>query len=127
MMPTRLVRNCHLTRNGTGIFASDGSRVLLNTLEENGASAQANLGAITIYGSNSLVENNHVVVRAGAGILIQPGFTNAMSQAQFTNNVIVKNVVIGGGQNNYVAPPGNDLGPTGAAALATSPWANISH
>jgi len=122
-----LVRSCHLTRNGTGILASGGSRLLLNTLEDNGTNAQANVGAITIYGSNSLAENNHVVARGGAGILIQPGFTNSTSQAQFTNNVIVKNIVIGGGQNNYVTPPGNDLGPVGTATLATSPWANISH
>jgi Right handed beta helix region len=70
-----LVRSCHLTRNGTGIFVSGGSHVLLNTLEDSGTTVQAYLGAITVYGSNSLVENNHVVVRAGAGILIQPGFT----------------------------------------------------
>jgi hypothetical protein len=48
----------------------------------------------------------------------------------YSGNIIIKNSVsgtAGGVGNNYIVPAGNDLGPVGTAASATSPWANISH
>jgi len=79
------------------------------------------LGAIIIQDSNNLIEENHVVTANGVlGIEI----VNSAN----TNNVIIKNVVIGGGLVNFVNYGiTNDFGPAGSAAMATSPWANISH
>src|SRR2546430_3319062 len=117
VMSGSLVKGCHITDNGTGgIFAIDGSRILMNELRRNLRFDINGLGEITIYGNNSLVEGNHVVVGVGVGILVQGGYTNETSRAQFTNNVIVKNVVFGGGANSYVYTIGNDVGPTCTAA-----------
>jgi len=125
--PDSIVKGCHITDNGTGgIFALDGSRVLLNELRDNTRFESTAVGEITVGGNNCLVEGNHVVVGVGAGILVQGGYTNETSRAQFTNNVIVKNIVFGGGANNYVYAVGNDVGPIGTATTATSPWSNIS-
>jgi len=64
-----IVKGCHITDNGTGVFfALDGSRVLLNELRANQRFASTAIGEITISGNNCLVEANHVVVGGGAGI-----------------------------------------------------------
>jgi len=123
-----IVQGCHISDNGSGgIVAFGGSRVLMNELRANLRFDDTAVGEITIGGSNCLVQDNHVVVAVGAGILVQGGYTNETSRAQFTNNVIVKNIVFGGGANNYVYPIGNDVGPIGNAATFGSPWSNISH
>jgi hypothetical protein len=75
---------------------------------------------ILINGSNNRIEANHVVTTSGvAGIEI--------SGAEYANNIVIRNTVIGGGSTNYVNMGSNDFGPIGTAATATSPWANISH
>ena len=76
--------------------------------------------AITINGSNNRIEGNYVVTTNGV-----PGID--VTGAEYINNVVVRNVVIGDGSGNYSNPGNNDFGPIGTAATATSPWANISH
>ena len=69
---------------------------------------------IRITGEGSRIENNNVAGNGGDGIeVLGPG------------NVIVKNTARGNGTNYNIAP-GNDVGPIGAAATVTSPWANIA-
>ncbi len=76
--------------------------------------------ALVINGSNNRIENNHVVTAGGVGGIVVSGL-------EYTNNVVIRNTVIGSGANNYQNPGNNDFGPIGTAATATSPWANISH
>ena len=79
-------------------------------------------GNIIISDSGNYIENNHVVTSPGVwGISI--------TSPSYTNNVVVKNVVVGASASfNYSNIGGaNDFGPVGGAATATSPWANISH
>ena len=44
-----------------------------------------------------------------------------------TNHVVIRNDAGGNAIDNYAILAGNDPGPIGAAATATSPWANIQH
>jgi hypothetical protein len=75
---------------------------------------------VLISGNNNRIEANHVVTTSGvAGIDVDGN--------EYSNNIVIRNTVIGGGANNYVNMGSNDFGPIGTAATATSPWANISH
>jgi parallel beta-helix repeat protein len=97
-----------------------GSEVIGNTCIGNNADNEVGSAGIYIVSSNNRIEDNHVTASGNAGILVSGNGTA-------TNNVIIKNSVSGNGVNNYVVPAGNDLGPVGTAATATSPWANISN
>ena len=68
---------------------------------------------IRITGEGSRIENNNVAGNGGDGIEVVDA-----------GNVVIKNSARGNGTNYNIAP-GNDVGPIGAAATATSPWANI--
>jgi parallel beta-helix repeat protein len=105
------VSGCYVEWNtANGIFLdATGCAVIGNTCYANN---------IAINDSNNRVEGNHVTVNGYAGIQVYAGGLS---------NVIIKNSVSGNGAGNYVVPAGNDLGPVGTAATATSPWANISH
>jgi len=61
------------------------------------------------------IEGNHVVANGSYG-LISAG----------TGNIFIRNTAVGNAGGNYNIAPGNDVGPIGTAATATSPWANIS-
>jgi parallel beta-helix repeat protein len=103
----------------SGIYVEGpGSAVIGNTCIGNNVGNGANTAGIYIVASNNRIEDNHVTATLGAGIQVASGLTN---------NVIIKNSVIGNGANNYIVPAGNDLGPVGTATNSTSPWANISH
>jgi len=72
--------------------------------------------------SNNYIENNHIISANGVeGI--------GVSSSSYSNNVVVRNVVIGGGSAsvNYALGAFSDAGPIGSAASASNPWANISH
>jgi parallel beta-helix repeat protein len=100
---------------GYGISASGSScQILGNTLLDN------TYIAILVNGNNNRIEGNHVVVPHGVvGIEV--------AGSEDTNNIVIKNMVSGNGSGNYLNPGNNDFGPVGAAATATSPWANLSH
>jgi hypothetical protein len=99
-------------------IAGTNSEVVGNNCVGNNAANLTTEAGIYSDASNSRIEDNHVTGSGYAGILAASGNTN---------NIIIRNTVIGNGANNYVVPSGNDLGPVGAASTATSPWANISH
>jgi hypothetical protein len=120
--PGSVVTGCNVKGNlSSGIYVmGSGSEIIGNTCNGNNSTAVSLQAGIFIVGSNNRVENNHVTANGSAGIQVL--FDNTL-----TNNIIIKNSVSGNGVNNYVVPAGNDLGPVGTAATATSPWANVSH
>jgi parallel beta-helix repeat protein len=133
-----LVTDCVVSENRHGILANASivSRCLaknnrLSGILVNGSSCQiignncfgnntlnnAFHAGIALSASTNLIEGNRVSSSGNAGIFVD---------TTYTGNIITKNIVSGNGPNNYVNPGGNDFGPVGTAAVATSPWANIS-
>lgn len=115
-----VIENCEVANNtGYGIYmagtGTGGSLIRGNNFISNTS------GGIIISENNDYIEDNHIVTPSGTeGI--------GVTSSGYTNIVVIKNVVVGGGANNYSNIGGaNDFGPTGSAATATSPWANISH
>ena len=136
------VRNCSVVNNGnygvlispgtvsdcvvqsnylSGIFIdAPGSEVIGNTCIGNNSSASTNDAGIYVRDANNSIENNHVKGSGYAGISVY-------SLSNYTNNIIVKNTVIG--TNNYVIPAGQIYGPlitTTGAITNSNPWANFS-
>ncbi len=118
-----VVSNCSIQNNGSaGIVANgNGSQISGNILVGNNTTYTSTSCGIILEGANNRVEGNHVTGHA-SGYGIEYDFSTG------TNNVIIKNSVVGNGANNYSPSGGgnNDIGPIGTAALSTSPWANIS-
>jgi parallel beta-helix repeat protein len=102
------VRNCQVSStSGTGILAKDRCVIVGNHLVGNaGVGIQA--------ASDSRVEGNHLE-RNKVGIQLTGSRTVA------THNTAICNT-----SSNYSVGTGNDVGPIGKAATATSPWANLS-
>ena len=116
-----VVTGCVVQNNvRSGIYVNlPNSVIQQNTCTGNDAGAFANEAGIYLNDSNNRIEANYVVTPSSIpGLVSAPGYFN---------NVVIKNVVSGNGANNYVGTAGNDFGPIGTAATATSPWANISH
>ncbi len=119
-----VVSECSVLNNqNIGIFVDgDNSLIIGNTLVGNNVANSSSWAGISIVGSNNRIEGNHVTGSGAAGYGIY-----IINYGTSLNNIIIRNSVAGGGANNYSIAPGNDLGPVGSAATATSPWANISH
>lgn len=114
-----VIENCLVANNTSyGLYtsgSSGSSTITGNTFDFNSG------GAIIIGESNDLIENNHAVINSG-------DYGISITDSSYTNIVVVKNVVVGGGANNYSNIGGtSDFGPVGTAASSTSPFANISH
>jgi parallel beta-helix repeat protein len=115
-----------LDNQGNGIVLDSGASGCLvsgNTVAGNDAGKTANIGGISVVGSNNRIEGNHVTGTSlpGNGILI----TN---NPAYANNIVIDNSVVGGGTSNYsINASLNDVGPIGAAATNSSPWGNFSH
>jgi parallel beta-helix repeat protein len=104
------IEDCQAIENvDTGIVIYYNGIVTNNNVYHNGG-----FGILAAY-TGSRVEANHVVSSGNPGI-----FVNG------TGNVIIRNTAIANAGGNYNIAPGNDAGPVGTAATATSPWANIS-
>ena len=139
------VRRCRVVSNGSfgGIicFGTSGAEVIADCMVENN-----NGVGIQVSGPDCLIIGNHCVLNTTQGILIESDNNHVEGNNVLTPNgvlgigtvssgyshtVIVRNSVSGGGSDsvNYSLPTltGSDYGPIGAAATATSPWANISH
>ncbi len=109
------VTDCRIDNNGTGIFAFSFSSIKGNTCTGNRLS-------IFVDGSNSKIDGNSVVT-SGAS----PRGIEVRNESYATNNVVVRNIVNGGGSGNYsINQSLNDVGPIGSASTNTSPWGNIS-
>jgi hypothetical protein len=107
-----LVTGCNATQNHrNGIRVGTSCRVVGNACNNNGWNDPVKCGILVTHSGNH-VEGNTLA------------YNNIGIQVDDVDNVIVRNVSI----NDYVTRvivPGNDEGPWGSAATATSPWANI--
>ena len=103
-------------QSGIYVFFENG-QIMGNTCSWNNTGSSSSHANIFIDDDDNHVEGNHVT-GTGTGIKVAVGFIR---------NVIVRNTASNSGANNYVIAAGNDAGPISTAALATSPWANISH
>ena len=83
----------------------------------NGAANSGHAGIYQFYGPGR-IEGNHISYYTGVGIRVAAGQTQI---------VVVRNTTAGNTNNAYSIPAGNDVGPWGQAATATSPWANIQN
>ena len=114
------VSGCVAGGNGlSGIYVyTPGCQVVGNTCDNNNTSNSSGDAGIYIDDSRNRVENNHVANNTGIGIAVA---------GSYVGNVIIHNDAAGNTGGNYSIPAGNDVGPIGNAATATSPWANISN
>lgn len=103
------VSGCTLTDNWeVGIWATGASVIL-----ENSVSNTAGFGMI-VTGSRGRIDSNHVT-----------GNTVGL-RVDGTGNTVVRNSARAN-TTQYAVLAGNDAGPIGTAAAATSPWANIAN
>lgn len=114
------VRDCTIARNRrSGIYVNQsGCRIVGNNCYSNNPTAFLTAAGIYVFDSNNRVENNHLADNGNGGIVVG---------ASYTNNVVVKNTVTGSGSNNYVIPPGNDVGTIVAAEVSSDSKVNISN
>lgn len=119
-----VIRDCMIGSNQRdGIDVNgNGSFVLNNTLAGNNSLGGPGNVALGVYGTANRIEGNHITVNNG-------GFGIYGNISGFTNNIVVRNSVIGAGVNNYSIISGNIVGPfinvTGTITNA-NPWANFS-
>jgi parallel beta-helix repeat protein len=95
-----------------GIRVERRSYVLNNNVYGNAAGAPLGAGIHASSTDNRIEGNNLIGNDVGIEVVA-------------TGNVIIKNSASGNG-TNYSIVAGNDVGPIGSAATATSPWANIA-
>jgi hypothetical protein len=118
-----VISNCSIQNNGSAgiLVLGNGSKISGNTFFGNNTAYTSTSCGILLEGSNNRVEDNHITGHAS-------GFGIEYDYSTGTNNVVIKNSVVGNIPNNYSPSGGanNDIGPIGTAASSTSPWANIS-
>lgn len=104
-----------MTRNNQedGIYVNFSCVVSGNNCNGDGAAA-GNHGAIRVIGQANRIDSNNISY-ADRGLMISSG-----------GNAVVRNSVKGC-TVNFDIIGGNDVGPIGSAATATSPWANIQY
>ena len=113
------IEKCNLNNNtGGGISVANNCAV-----RENNCDFHTTATGILVTGSRNRIDGNHLTRN-------QTGITLTVSSA---NNTVIRNSASGStGAGSFPAPnysingTGNDLGPVGPAATATSPWANLS-
>jgi hypothetical protein len=120
-----LVSDCLVENNQIGgiLVDGNGSQIIGNILLGNNPANNSSSWGIAVQGSNNRIEGNHITGSGTSGYGINYSFGG------YTNNIIIRNSVEGGGANNYSTGSGvvNDVGPIGNASTNTSPWGNISH
>lgn len=99
---------------GDGIESSSGGHILHCQLDGNGSGAAVGAN-IRITGDACRIEGNSLI-SGDFGIQTTSG-----------GNVIVRNSSRNSGNSYGGISAGNDVGPIGSAATATSPWANIQY
>ena len=112
-----VVLNSTARRNGrSGIALGLNSTALNNSCISNNQDDTPTAAGITAYFGSSRNEGNHITYSTRYGILVEDDVTKA---------VVIRNTTVGVIANSHSIPAGNDVGPWGQAATATSPWANI--
>ena len=112
-----LVSGCLCSYNVlSGISLGMNSVALDNDCVNNNSSASVSDAGILQFFGPGRIEGNHISYGVGVGITVSAGQTKV---------VVIRNTTAGNTNNAYSIPAGNDVGPWGQAATATSPWANI--
>jgi len=113
--------HCHSSNNTQdGIALGVACQAIGNVcMNNNSAGTTGYAGIRSFYGAGQ-IEGNFVHYGAGIGI-----FVNTNTVALSTGWSVTKNRTRGPVATAYVYPAGNDIGPIGDAASATSPWANL--
>ena len=108
-----LIQNCHVNASvNFGIVVSNFSTVRDCTVDYSNSGSS---DGIVVTGARNRIEANNLT-RNYHGIIVFDS----------SNNLIIRNSASGNAVNYSIAT-GNDEGPVGSAATATSPWANISY
>jgi hypothetical protein len=108
-------RDCTARANtGDGVEGSSGTVVLNGRFDSNGNGATVGAN-IRLVGDAGRVEGN-TLISGDFGIQTTSG-----------GNVIIRNSSRNSGNSYGGISGGNDVGPIGSAATATSPWANIQY
>ena len=108
-------------------LAGSGGVVLNNELSGNNTlNIGGDVASILVQGSHNRVEGNHVSGSGSGGYGIR-----VSSNAAYTNNLVIRNSVGGGGPNNYFFNANQFGGPvitnTASGVITNSnPWANFS-
>lgn len=151
------IKNCTAFRNAwSGIYAYfggviDGCNSMQNAgsgiwvhsdiLVTNCNSTENQGDGITLEGRADVIRGSNSNLNAGAGIRIagtgSPDGANRIDENNVANNAIGISAGIGGNiivrnslrlnTTQWSMAPGNDVGPIGSAATATSPWANFQY
>jgi hypothetical protein len=93
---------------GIGIAVGSSSTIVANHSQGN------QTHGISVTGSDNRLDGNHVTGNTEYGI-----------SCNGTGNVIIRNSTSGNSSGDFDITSGNDVGPIGTAATATSPWANL--
>ena len=123
-----VIRNCTVSgNNNDGIHAAASDCLIVgNTCSGNNVVNSSGYAGIYVVGANNRIEDNHLSGNgaAGNGIAVINGFS-------YTNNIVIRNSVAGGGANNYAFGNAQIVGPlitNSASGVITNsnPWANFS-
>lgn len=107
------ITSCLANNNSqNGISVNHSCRIVSNSCQSNG-SGQTGDGGIYCSGSFNRIDGNHLTENNGNGLYLGA-----------SGNTVVRNSAKSN-TTNYSTGSGNDVGPIGAAASATSPWANL--
>ena len=120
-----VIKNCTISHIAQwGVYITGPNYLIShNYFFEDNAGNNGNGAAIFLTSANNIVEDNHVTGSSpsGFGILVN-------GIAGITNNVIIRNSVLGKAANNYsVSLTANDVGPIGSASTNSNPQGNISN
>jgi hypothetical protein len=124
-----VVRDCTVSGNAqAGIYVSGaGCWILNNQSVGNNTLNVGSIGSIHITGPGNRVEGNQVVANGptGYGIYVP-------SSSGTTNNLVIRNSVVGGGANNIIFGTNQLVGPliniTSTSIITNAnPWANFAY
>jgi nitrous oxidase accessory protein NosD len=115
-----VIRDCMVSGSTEYGIEINGSGLLVigNNLAGNST------GIFILSGANNQIEGNYVTGKGGYGIEI-------LNYSYVTNNIVIRNTVVGSGANNYSFNSSQIVGPlitnTASGIITNSnPWANFS-
>ncbi len=130
------VADCRVDNNGSGASTSSSGINAGEGTSVTGCRLYGNFGGGIRSGGEGIISGNAVGYSNGIGIIIAGNRARVEANHLFSNSsggvrvegtgcTVVRNSVKG--TSPYSIPGGNDAGPVGTAATATSPWSNIAN
>lgn len=108
------IKNCVATANSVNGIVVTNACVLEGNLCDGNGSGNTGDGGIRCFGSSNRIDNNQLVGNNANGLYLDG-----------SGNTVIHNTARGNLTTQYSVGSGNDVGPIGSAATATSPWANL--